>query len=79
MTAHEDLSVILIQGTFGIPNSRHVLDDHGVVRVFSFLVQDIVGFNHIINDIALADLLASESLMFIQVLAIYKQLLLVTV
>lgn len=73
MAAHEDFSVILIQGTLGIPNSWHVFDDHGVIRVFPFLVQDIVGLNHVINDVAFADLLASEGLMFVQVFAVYKK------
>lgn len=72
MTTHKDLSVVFVQGTLGIPKSRHVLDDHGVVWVFSFLIQDIVGFYHVIDNIALADLLAPEGFMFVQVLAIYK-------
>lgn len=73
MSSHKDFTVVFVQSTLGVSNSRHILDDHGVIGVFSFLVQNIVCLDHIINNIALANLLASESLLLVQVLAIYKR------
>lgn len=46
------------------------LDDNDVVRVLSLLVEDGVGSNHVINNIALGDLLGAELLGSRQVLSV---------
>ena len=51
MTTHEDLSIILVQSTLVVANSRHILDNDGMVRVLVLLVKDGIGFDHIINNI----------------------------
>jgi ammonia channel protein AmtB len=73
VSSHKDFTVVFVQSTLGVSDSRHILDDHGVIGVFSFLVQNIVCLDHIINNIALANLFASESLLLVQVLAICKR------
>lgn len=70
MTAHEDLSIVLIQGTLVVTNSWHVLDDDGVIWVLAWLVENRVGLNHVIDDIGLGDLLGAELLLGTEVLAI---------
>lgn len=53
MSTHEDLSVVLVQSTLVVSDSRHVLDDNAVVGVLALLVQDRVSLNHVINNIGL--------------------------
>ena len=70
VSTHEDLSVVFIQSTLVVSDSRHVLDDNAVVGVLTLLVQDRVSLNHVINDIGLGDLLGAELLLGAQVLAV---------
>lgn len=70
VTPHENFGVVLVQSTLVVTNSWHVLDDNGVVGVFSLLVEHRVGLNHVINDVGLGDLLGAELLLGAQVLAI---------
>jgi hypothetical protein len=70
MTTHEDLSVVLIQGTLVVTNSWHVLDDDSVIRMLALLIKNRVGFNHVINNIGLGDFLGAELLLRAEVLSI---------
>src|SRR5277367_1373988 len=70
MTAHEDLSIILIQGTLVVTNGWHIFDDHGVVGMLAFLVKDRIGFDHVINNIGLGDLLGTELPLRAEILAV---------
>lgn len=70
MTAHENFPMVLVQRALGITNSRHVLDNHSVVRALALLVEDGISLDHIVDDIALADFLAPEGLLLAQVLPI---------
>lgn len=70
VAAHENLGIVLVQGTLVVADSRHVLDDNSVIGVLALLVQDRVGFNHVIDNIGLGDLLGSELLVGAQVLAV---------
>ena len=53
MAAEEDLGVVLVERTLVVANGRHVLDDDGVVGVLAFLVQDVVGGDHVVDDVGL--------------------------
>lgn len=70
VAAHEDLSIVLVQGTFIVSDGWHVLDYDGVIWVFAFLVQHGVGSNHIIDDIGLGDLFRAELLLGAEILAV---------
>jgi len=70
VTAHEDLSIVLVQSTLVVTDGWHVLDDDGVVRVLSWLVENRVGLDHVIDDVGLGDLLGAELLLGAEVLAI---------
>jgi len=70
MSTHENLSIVLIQSTLGVSDSRHVLDDDSMVRVLPFLVQNTVCGDHVINDVTLADLLRAELLVAVEIEAI---------
>lgn len=70
MTTEEDLSIVLVQGTFVVTNSGHVLDDNGMVWMLPLLVQDSVGSDHVINHIGLGDLLGAELLLGAQIHAV---------
>lgn len=70
MTTHENFSVVLIQSTLVVANSRHVFDDYGVIRVLALLVEDSVGRNHVINNVGLRNLLRAELLLRAEVLSV---------
>jgi hypothetical protein len=70
MTSHENLSVVLIQSTLVVTNSWHVLDDDSVIRMLALLVENRVGFNHVIHDVGLGDFLGAELLLGAEVLSI---------
>jgi len=70
MTSHEDLSIVLIESTLVVGDSWHVLDDDGVIWVLALLVENVVGLNHIIDNVGLGDLLGAELALRAQVLAI---------
>ena len=72
-TAAENLRVVLVDSTLGVTNSRDVLDHNNVIRVLAlrllrtlggtsvgWLIQEMVGGDHVVDDTALADLLALE-------------------
>jgi hypothetical protein len=70
VSTHEDLRVVLVQSTLIVSNSWHVLDDNAVIWVLTLFVEDIVGSDHVIDDIRLGDLLGAELLLGRQVLAV---------
>lgn len=70
VTSHKNLSVVLVQSTLVIANGWHVLDHDSVVWVLARLVEDSVGFNHVIDNIGLRNLLRAELLLRAQVLSI---------
>lgn len=70
MSTHEDLSIVLIQSTLGVSDSRHVLDNDSMVRVLAFLVQNTVCGNHVVNNVTLADLLGAELLVAVEIQAV---------
>jgi len=69
-TVHEDGGRVLIHSTLGVTDVRDVLDDNDVVRVFTWLVEDVVHADHVINDVGLGNLLGSELSRSRQVLTI---------
>ena len=70
MTAHEDLGVVLVERTLAVTDSRHVLDDDGVVGVLTRLVEHSVGGDHVVDDVRLGNLLGAELLVRTQVHAV---------
>lgn len=70
VATHEDLSVVLIQSTLVVADSRHVLDDDSVVGVLILLIENVVGRDHVIHNVGLGDLLRAELLLGAQVLAV---------
>ena len=70
VTTKENVAEVLIKSTLVVSDGGHILDDDGVVGVLALLVEDVVGLNHIINDVGLRDLLGAELLLGAQVLAI---------
>lgn len=70
MTAHEDLGIILIQSTLVVANSWHVLDNHGMIGVLALLVKYRVGFDHVIDNVGLGDLLGTELSLGAKILSI---------
>jgi hypothetical protein len=76
-TSHQQLGVILVQRPLVVSNSRSILDDDQVIRVFPLLlallgrsVQQVVGGDHVIDDGRLGDLLGTELPLGREVLAI---------
>jgi hypothetical protein len=70
VAVEEDLGIVLIKRTLVISNSRHILDDHAMVRVFAILVQDVVRSDHVVDDVGLGDLLGTELLLRAEVHAV---------
>jgi len=70
VTAHEDFRGVLVQSSLGVTNKRHVLDNDGVVWVFSGLVEELVRGNHVVDHVALGNFLGAELLRGRQVLAV---------
>lgn len=70
VATHENLGIVLVQGTLVVSDGGHVLDDDAVVGVLALLVQYGVGLHHIIDNIGLGDLLGAELLLGAQVLAV---------
>lgn len=70
MAAQENLGVVLVQRTLVVADSRHVLNHDSVIRVFALLIQDRVRLDHIVDDIALGNLLGPELALGAQVLAV---------
>ena len=63
MTTHEYFCIILVESTLVVANGRHVFDHDRMVWMLVRLVENVVGCDHVVDDIALADLLASELLL----------------
>lgn len=63
MATHENLGVVLIKSTLVVCDGRHVLDYNAVVGMLALLVKDVVGLDHVINDVGLGDLLGAELLL----------------
>jgi hypothetical protein len=70
VTSHEDLGIVLIKSTLVVTNSWHVLDDDAMIGVFTLLVKNSVGGDHVIDDIRLGDLLGAELLLGAEVLSV---------
>jgi hypothetical protein len=70
VTSHEYLSIVLIQSTLVVTDSRHILDNDSVVRMLALLVENRVGFNHVINNVGLGDFLGAELLLRAEILSI---------
>lgn len=70
MATEEDLAIILVECTLVVANSRHILDDDAMIGMLTRLIQHGVSSDHIINNIALGDLLGAELLLRRQVLAV---------
>lgn len=70
MTAHEDLGIVLIKSTLVVTNSGHVLDDNSVIRVFTFLIEDSVRLDHVVDNVGLRDFLGAELLLRAKVLSV---------
>lgn len=70
MAVEEDLRIVLVKGALVVANSRHVLDNDAVIGVLAVLVQDVVGSDHVIDDVRLRDLLGSELLLRAEVHAV---------
>ena len=70
VAVEEDLRVVLVKSALVVSNSRHVLDDDAVVGVFAFLVQNVIGSDHVIDDVGLGDLLGAELLLRAEVHAV---------
>jgi len=78
----EDLRVVLVDGALGVTNSGNILDDDDVVGMLAFsdgntlgadlgsLEEQTVRINHVVDDAALADLLALELPLRRQVVAV---------
>ena len=75
VAAEEDLAVVLVHGALVVADGGHVLDHDAVVRVLLLLlgaaaaVQHVVGGDHVVDDVGLADLLGAELLLAREVLA----------
>jgi len=78
MTSHEDLGIVLVQSTLVVTDSWHVLDHDSVVRMLALLVENRVGFNHVIHNVGLGDFLGAELLLGAQVLSIVVAEMVVT-
>jgi hypothetical protein len=70
VATHEDLSVVLVKSTLVVTDSRHVLDDNGVVGVLTLPVKNSVCSNHVVNNVGLGNLLGAELLLRAEVLAV---------
>lgn len=70
VAAHEDLGIIFVQCALVVSDCWHVLDDHGVIRVFARLIQDRVRLHHVVDDVGFGYLLGSELLLRAQILTI---------
>jgi hypothetical protein len=60
VAAHEDFSIVLVQGTLIVTNSRHVLDDNTVIWVLPLLVENVIGSNHVVDNVGFGNLLGAE-------------------
>jgi len=78
-TAHHDLGIVLVDGALAIADSRDVLDDNEMVGMLTLLLamslvgrleQEVVGFDHVIDDATLGDFLAPELSLARQVTAV---------
>jgi hypothetical protein len=70
VTVQEDLRIVLIKSTLVVSDSGHVLDDDAVIGVLAILVQDVIGSNHVIDNVGLGDLLGAELLLGAEVHAV---------
>ena len=70
LSTHENLGGVLVHGPLGVTDVREVLDDDNVIRLLSGLVDELVGLDHVIDNVALGDLLGPELLGSRQVLSV---------
>mmetsp|Transcript_22684 Transcript_22684/g.52428 ORF Transcript_22684/g.52428 Transcript_22684/m.52428 type:complete len:201 (+) Transcript_22684:1659-2261(+) len=70
LSTHEDLRSVLIHRTLRVCHIWHILDHHNMIGMFILFKQNTVRSNHIIHNIRLGDLLASELTRSRQVLSI---------
>lgn len=41
---------------FGLTNIRDIFDDHDVIWLLSRLIQNVIGLNHVVNDVTFGNL-----------------------
>ena len=70
VATHENLRIVLVKSTFVIADGWHVLDHHAMIWMLAGLVQNVVDFNHVVNNVGFGDLLGSKLLLGAQVLAV---------
>mmetsp|Transcript_48962 Transcript_48962/g.123168 ORF Transcript_48962/g.123168 Transcript_48962/m.123168 type:complete len:512 (+) Transcript_48962:227-1762(+) len=70
LATHEDLGGVLVHGTLAVTDVREVLDHNAVIRMLSGLVEDRVRGDHVVDHVALRDLLGAELLRGGEVLAV---------
>jgi hypothetical protein len=70
VAAHKDLARVLVHGALAVADVRHVLDDNHVVGMLVLGVQHAVGRHHVVDDVALGDLLGAELARRREVLAV---------
>lgn len=70
VSTKENLRVVLIKSTLVVTHGWHVLDDDAMIWMLALLVKDIVGSDHVVDNVGLGDLLGAELLLRRQVLAI---------
>lgn len=70
VSAHENLSIILVERALVVANRRHVFNNDRVVGVFASLIQDRISLDHIIDNVALRDFFRSELFLRAKVLAV---------
>ena len=77
-TTAEDLRVVLVDSTLGVTDSRNIFDDDNMVGMFTLtnrstvrnlgsFEKKVIGVDHVIDNTALANLLALELLLSRQV------------
>ena len=67
MTAHENLRIVFVESAFVVSDGWHVFDDYTVIWMLARLVEYSVGFDHIINNIRLGNLLGAKLLLRTQI------------
>ena len=70
LPAHEDLARVFVHRSFRVRHIRNVFDDNGVIRVLAVLVQQRVGPDHVVNDVALGNFLGAEAARGVEVQAV---------
>jgi len=70
MTTHEDLGIVLIQGSLIVTDRWHILNYYSMIRMLTLLVQDRVRLDHVIDNIRFGDFFRTELPLRAEILAI---------